>query len=124
MENEKVKSDQERNACKSTMPMYQACPYIQENTYMMQGMYMNPSMMYQQPMYPMMNQQSMQQPMMGQMGYPTGRDDEEENYRNGSHHHGSHHHGSHHYDNHGCYPYMYDCFGYIPKCGYCGHHHR
>jgi hypothetical protein len=53
--------EEERNACKS---MCQTCPYMQQNPYIMQRGYMNPSMMYQQKM-----QQS--------MGYP-GRDYDED----------------------------------------------
>ena len=44
----------------------QMCPMCQMCPCMMQGMYMHPSMMYQQ------------QPMMNQMGYPDGRDDDGE----------------------------------------------
>jgi hypothetical protein len=96
--------EEERNVCK---PMYH--PICQTCPYMMQGMYMNPGMMYQQ---------QMQQPMMGQMGYPMGRDDnniDEGNYRDGSHHHhGSHHYWHHGYYPYGYYPYMYGSFGSRP----------
>ena len=101
-------------------PMYPTYSYMQQNPYMMQGMYMNPNtnMMYEyqmeQPMgYPGMMGQ-MQQPMMGQMdesmGYPMGRNDEEEDfsaeegyrYRRPYHHYYPYH-MYHHY--HPYYPY-------------------
>lgn len=95
---------------KSSRPMCQACPFMQQNGCMMQGMYMNPDMM---------NKQQMQQPMsypgmMGQMDESTGCSTErnEDNqcgssgdlYRDGSNQYWGHGYGHYgHYGNYGHY---------------------